>query len=482
MSFRKSLAWTAGGQLGFFLIQFSGSVVLARLLTPYEFGVNALANAVVGVLSIVQSIGLGSYLVREAELTDERIDAVFTINLILSSLIAAAIVALAFAGDLVATDVNVRDVLLIVALSPLVGMFGTVPFAMLERAGNFRIISLLNLVRVLVATATTIALALLDLGFYSIAVGQLAASVVHNAALILAAPRPGERRRRLSVAEWRVLTAFGSQMIAIHGVNTLAGRLGEVIIGRILGLQSLALYNRASAIFLLFWENVHLVIARVVFAEMAREKREGRSLRPFYLGICEMMSAGLWPLFTGAAVFAAPMIRIVYGDQWVAAAPAFQMLALSAVVLISTAMTWEVFVVSNATDEQAKIEVFRAGGGLILFTVGALFSVTAAASARVGDAILSLFLYRPRLQKMTDTTLADMMPIYARSGLLTLLAVLPAIALVEWRGAAATRLPVLEMVGAALAGGALWAVGLWLLDHPLFREATRLARRRMQAA
>mgnify|MGYP004523185109 CR=1 FL=1 len=478
MSFRKSLAWTGGGQLVFFAIQFGGSVALARLLTPYEFGVNALAVAIIGVLQILQSVGLGAYIVREAELTDAKIAVASTVNIAISCAIAAAAAGLAFAGSLVTPDPNVRSVLLLVALSPLINMFATVPFALLERRADFRSVSIINIVRGVLTTGVSIALAVAGCSFYSLVIGGLVAAVANAVALNVVAWHPAAFRP--STRDWRVIGRFGAQMVATHGVNALASRSSEFALGRIRGVVDLALFARATAIFNLFWENVHLVIGRVVFAELARQKREGRSLRELYLTICDMMTATMWPLFAGAAVLAEPLIRIVYGDQWVGATIPFQLLALSAVVLVSITMTWEIFVVSNATGAQAKLEVVRTGIGTALFIAGTGISLVAASAARVAEAVLALFLYRPHLQRMTDTTLADMTPIYLRSALLTLLAILPAAGLTLWRGDAAGRTdPGMLAVVVAL-GALLWAAGLIVLRHPLFREAMRLVRGRVR--
>lgn len=480
MNFRRSLAWTAGGQLAFFLIQFAGSVALARLLSPYEFGVNALASAIAGVLYILQSVGLGAYIVREAELTAEKIAAASTVNVAISCLIGIATAALALAGHLVAPDSNVRGVLLLIALSPVVNMFSMVPYSLLERQGDFRTLSLINIGRSLIATITSVLFALGGFSFYSFVIAQLIAGAVNSIVMNMVAWHPAAYRP--SVNGWRVVGRFGAQMVATHGVNALAGRSSEFALGRIRGVIDLGLFGRATGIFNLFWDNVHLVLGRVLFTEFARQKREGKSLRPLYLLTCEMMTATMWPLFAGVAVLAEPIIRIVYGDNWAGAAVPFMLLAMAAIVLVSITMTWEVFVVSNATGAQARLEVVRTGVGTALFVLGACFSLPAAAAARLAEAVLSLFLYRPHLERMTETTLRDMVPIYLRSAALTLLAVGPSGGLMLARGSEAGNTGLPEMLAAVALGMLLWAIGLLVMRHPLYGEAIRLAKGRLRGS
>lgn len=469
MGFKHGLAWTAAGQASFFVIQFVGSVIVARLLSPYEMGVYALALAIVGVLNLIQSIGLGSYLVREPDLTPERVATAFTVNAAISLLLSAITVALGIAGTFLANDPGIRGVLLVLAITPLVGIFSVVPTALLEREANFRLISITNVVRSIVATVGTVVLAYNGWSYYSIAFGQVGGSIVGTALLCMLARR--HIHWRLSIAGWREVGRFGAQMIAITGVNSLAGRASDLMLGKITGIVALGLYNRAANVNNLFWENLHLVMGRVVFAEFSRQKREGMSLRRSYLAISEMVIGSLWPLFTGLAVLSEPLIRLVYGDQWAGAAGPFALLALSAVVQLSITMTWEIFVACGETARQARFEIVRATVGTVFFAIGCTISLEAAAAARVADAAFSMLLYRPHLQRMTETSMADMGPIYLRSGLLTLLAVLPAGIMMTTGGDAAATLPFGTMLGAASAGVLLWGGGLVLLDHPLYREA-----------
>jgi hypothetical protein len=144
-------------------------------------------------------------------------------------------------------------------------------------------------------------------------------------------------------------------------------------------------------------------------------------------------------------------------------------------------MTWELFTVSGESARQARIEFIRTGLGMILFTAACLISVAAAAAARAVEALFSSFLYRSHLERMTDTRLPDFLPIYARSGLLTLLAAGPAaLLMLAWKGS--SLVPVWQVVMSVAGGGMLWAVGLFAMKHPLIVEGRRVVRQRFPGA
>ena len=151
-SVRSSLAWMFLSQGGLFVIQFGGSVVMARLLTPYEMGVFAVAYAIVGILSAIRSLGLGSFLVREPDLRPEIVATTFTINAILAATTAAAVWLLGIAGGAWLGDPGVHHVLLILALPPLLSILEFVPASRLERIGAFRVLAPINLAKVAAST------------------------------------------------------------------------------------------------------------------------------------------------------------------------------------------------------------------------------------------------------------------------------------------------------------------------------------------
>lgn len=480
MALTRNLAWMGLGQGAFFVLQFAGSVVLARLLTPYEMGVYALAAALVGVLSIVQSFGMSAFIVREKDLDPDDVATAFTINVAISLGLAGVILGCGLgSGRLYPNSPGVAHVLYVLAALPLVAVFELLPFAHLERAGRFKLLVAVGMAKNVTATALTVGCAFAGFSYLSVAYGQVAGAVV--GVLVLNAIGREHVAFRFSMRGWRRLSAFGAQMLAISGVNSLATRLADLALGRIQGLVALGLFNRSVNVHRLFWDNLHLVIGRVIFVDLAQRKRAGESLRQSYLTICEVMTATLWPAFAGLAVLSVPLFNLVYGARWVGAAIPFSLLAAAAIVQVSITMTWEIFTISGENGRQARIEFIRTAFGLALFTVACFYSLTAAAATRVIEALFSNLLYRSHLERMTETRFSDYLPVYGRSGLLTALATGPALALMAaWRWS--PQVPVWQMLASVAAGVVLWASGLYGLRHPLLAEARRIVGARFAGA
>ncbi len=475
MSYKRRLAWMGLSQACVFGVQFLGSVIVARLLTPYDMGVYAIAIAITGVLSILQAFGLNGFIVREPELGAPVTRSVFTINLLLSIALSGLIAGLSPLGGRLLHEDGVRRVMLLLAALPLLGALEFLPATQLERAADFKAIALISTGRIATSQLVTVGLAFEGYSFMSPAFGQIAGAMFS----VLAYTLVGRRHvsLRIGFREWRRVLAFGLNMLAISGVNTIAGRLSEALLGRLLGLSALGLYSRASSLNNLVWDNIHMVIGRVVFVDLAAQKRSGASLRATYLTLVEVLTALLWPALAGLAIVSGPFIRLVYGQRWVAAAHPLAMLSIAAILLVAISMTWELFVVSGETAKQARLEIVRAGAGLLMFATGCLFNLTAAAAGRIGDAAFSIWLYRPHLDRMTQTHTSDFVVIYARSAALTVLTVAPAGLVMLWHSGS-ERTP-LTLLGPAIGlGGLMWMLALYRMRHPLAVEALSLARQR----
>lgn len=457
----------AMSQVGLFIMQFATSLVIARLLTPYEMGVFAIAFAIVGLLATLRGLGLSGYVVRATEVNPGLLATLFTINAALALIVSVIIAGLSLLGGALLGEPGVRSLLLVMSVLPLISIFEFLPAAGIERRGEFGPIALVNLTRTLISNAVMLGFAFKGFSYMSLAYGQLAGACVAVAGVNVVGWRHASVH--LGIAGWRDIMRYGLHMLAISGVNMVAYRMAELVMGRMLGLSALGLYSRASGLNSLLWDNIYFLIVRVVFVDFAEQRRRGGSLRYSYLRILQMMTALLWPAFAGLAVISGPLVVTLYGEQWVAAAVPFSLLCLSSIVAVSIAMIWEVFVVCQETGRQARFEFVRAIVGLVLFTAGCFISLSGAAAARIWEVLFAVALNRPHLKRMTDTRTRDSAPIYLRSGILTVVAVTPAsvvMTIYDW----SPHAPVPAVLAAVSIGVAAWAAGLWALRHPLLDE------------
>jgi O-antigen/teichoic acid export membrane protein len=474
MTIRKALAWSVSGQFLSFAINFIGATVIARLLTPYDMGVYALAIAIVAVLNTLASFGVGAYVIREAELEATTLSSAFTLNAILAIALAIVIFLAGLAEKTLVGNEAISQVLFLLAVTPIIGIFEFRPSIMLQREMNFRVLSIINIGRVIVSTASVIGLALHGFGYMSFPYSNIVSIIFGVACFNFVARR--HVGFGLSLRESRKMAVFGLRMMAIGGVNTMAARLSDIVLGNILGLTALGLYSRASSVSGQIFDNVYGAITRVLFVQLSADYRERGVLRDVFLKGLEMITALIWPVLIGLAILSGPAVYILYGERWVPAARPLSLLLIAQFVVICYGMNWELFVLKDETAKQARFEAIRAVGGVLIFSFGCLFGISAAAVGRIAEALLGLALYYPHMSKMADTLPGELTRLYGRGIALTVVAVFPSFLLMVATGWSYKTSP-LSIAGVVLLGILFWLALLARQDHPLMGELRIIARR-----
>lgn len=457
------------------VLQFVAQVAAARILSLREMGVFVTALAISTLFAILQAVGLPAYLIRHKTYSAEVRSTAFTLN-------AGIAVALALlttgAGVLFIQMFGTPDIgyaLLGLSVPPILAAVAFLPLASLEREGGFRAIAVVTTCASLLGSSATLVGLFAGLSYMSVVVGQIAAGLA--TAALAAAVNGSHPVARLGLTEWRDVSRFAVQMFAVGGVSAIGVRVSDLALARLLGIEALALYSRASSLNGLFWNNVHLVVGRVLFVDFADILRRGESLKPRYLQTVDALTALLWPVFGAVMIVAGPIVVTLYGDKWAAAALPLTFLAASSILQISITMTWELFTVTDNLRVQTRVEFIRAGVGTLLFVLGSFISIGFAAFARVIESTLAVLLYRPHINRMTDARTREFTRIYARNALLSALTVGPMLAVMAINGWSAHS-PLWALGLAAAAGAAIWlAAGLVLKQEIAVAVVRRLRRR-----
>lgn len=469
-SVRKSLLWSYASQTVTLGVTFATSVVVTRLLSPVDMGIYALALAISGVLGVFLSFGTQAYLVREAELDPRVVRSAFTVNLMLSGVLALCLFA-AGAIEWWLDQQALATVFLIMGFGPLLSALEFVPATLFMREMRYGVISLLTVVRVLVTSSVTLGLVFGGAGVPGLAAGPVVANLV--CALLYMALRPRDLIFRPGLYQFRAIAVFGVQMLSISGVAQVASRGSDILLGSMLGLAALGLYARASSLSALVFVNVYGLATGVIFAKLSRDLRETGEIHHSFVRALRMITGVMWPMLIGLAIVAGPVVQLLYGRRWLPAATPLSLLMIAQFVVLGFGMNWELFVLRNETARQTRIEIVRAMVGTAIFAIGCLFGIAAAALGRIGEAVVGYLLYRPHIDRLAGTSQGEIGGIYRESLLLTIAATLP-VALTMLSQRWSPDVPIAWIAAATALGGVGWALLLWRREHPIFEEVRLL--------
>jgi lipopolysaccharide exporter len=313
---RTGIFWSASASFAGKALAFVATLVLARLLTPAEFGVVAAILVYLTFVELVSDLGMQATVVYEQEDgVTERVQTAFTINLVLVLLLTGLAVLFA---PIVAGFFDVEGqahLFRLGALNLILVGLGNIPDALLLRGMEFRRRTAPMLVRAGISGAVSIALAVAGLGPEALVLGLLAGS----AAWTIVLWRMTQFRPRLSFDSGvaRSMAGYGSASTALDGISAVASRVDQATIGPVLGPQALGLYTIGSRAPDILLSNVSGVVSHVAFPALSRRRRHDRSELPnATLALVRYQALYALSAAAGLAVLASPLVVVLFSDAW----------------------------------------------------------------------------------------------------------------------------------------------------------------------
>ena len=322
---RRAFVLASLGRYLMMAINLAATPIMARLLAPADYGVAALGGSVLAVAEAIRAIGGGAYLVQQRDLTPAQMHTNFTINLIATAILIAALLLLARPLTGFFGRPELEPYLRVATLGFLAGPTSYQISALMSRSLAFGRIAFITTVTAAINAGTGIALALVGWGYMSLA-WAAALSALAGMGLYLHFWRDWSIfRPRLS--EWRSVMSFSIHDSASGILSQISEAVPYLIIGRTLDAGSVGLCQRA-VLLALFPERVILAgVGAVALPAFAQQVREGQVPRESYLKALGLISAAQWPALVTLILLADPIVRILLGAQWQGVVPLLRILA-----------------------------------------------------------------------------------------------------------------------------------------------------------
>lgn len=324
----RAAQWRLAGAAVGAVSQLVVGVLLARLLTPGEFGIAALAYVVLGLAQPLGDLGLGSAIVQRARLTDRHIRSAFTCSVLVGIAIAAVMAAAAPLGAAALRDAKVTPVLRLLSVGIVLRGTSVVAEALLWRNLDFRRQFLIETTSyVLGYGGVAVGLALLGHGVWSLVWGGLAQTLITSVAQLAAVRHP--IRPLLAASELQELLGFGIGAATSACVNYVALNGDYFVVGRLMGAVDLGLYTRAYTLMNLPQTYAAGVMSRVMFPAFAKVQGDPARVRSAYLVVTRLTAMIAAPAMTTMVIVAPHLVRGFYGPQWTEAVVPLQILSIA---------------------------------------------------------------------------------------------------------------------------------------------------------
>jgi O-antigen/teichoic acid export membrane protein len=471
LGIRQSLAWSFLEEFGKKVLRLAGSVVIARLLTPSEVGVFALAMAAYALVGAIKQFGISSYLVREHTLTDDKLRSAFGVWLVVCS--GLAVVAFACRG-LVAEAYDtpgIAAVLSVIAVTFLLTPFGEPARALLMRDMRFDLLSHINLTSSVAQVSATIALAVAGWSYMALAWGMLFGTLVQS--VLLLAMRPRHITMRPTLTRWREIAHFGGWLTGASVAGNVTSEGQKFVLGGFLGPAAVALFDRAVQVPSIFRMSLIMPVGRVLFPAFADDIRQGRRIGPKVEMLVAFNTILVWPAFAVAGVVAEPLIVFVFGAQWRIAGEILPYLLVAHAMLALLPQPEQILVPHGRVKRVFWVRAFAVVNGLGFAALGAVHSLPMVAYLRPVATVLFIAVLGVSLFRLMDVEVSRLARAYAKAATTAAVCATPAYAVAR---ASVGDVPATHLLAGLAAAAPLWLLTVFALRHPIAREIEAIVR------
>jgi teichuronic acid exporter len=371
-------AWMGAAKWSTQLVSWLGTILVARILVPHDYGVVALASVYLGLLAIVSEFGIGTTIVMQRDIQGNQLAQLNTISILLG--IGSVLLSALFAWPLGVFFHSEELPWVVVAMSSTfaINALQIVPAATLRRELKFRTLAMIDVARGFLVPVGTFVFALIGMRYWALVGGAVLSSVI-AVTMTLAS-----RRHGLAKPLWHSVGSklrFSGEILISRLAWFVYSSSDFVVAGRRLGEAPLGEYSLALTIATTPTGKIFALLTDVTPALFAAVQRQTEQLRRYFLNLTELLAFICFPVGIGMALVAADLVAVVLGDKWAGAVMPLTLLAAYSTVLSITPLYGHLFVAVGQARFSMWTSLVTAVALPVGFLIGSAWGTTGIAAS-----------------------------------------------------------------------------------------------------
>lgn len=410
----SGLGWQFTQRIASQVVTFVVSIILARLLTPADYGVIAMVMVFIGIANVLVSSGLGSALIQKKDADELDFSSVFYAQLGIALVL--YLVIFLSAPYLIAffhmEGEDLPAVLRVLGLNIPINAAYNVQSAFVSRKMDFKKFFYATLAGTAVSAAVGVSMAYSGLGVWALVGQYLTNSLINTVVLGLVIKwRPGWQ---FSFVRLKPLFGFGWKIFTADVVNTLLNNLRTLIVGKKYTSEDLAFYEKGEQFPSLIVTNINTTIQSVLFPAMSNVQGERERVKELLRNMISIGSFVIFPLVYGFLAVSDSVVRLLLTDKWAACIPFVQIFCVSYSLRIISTSCAQTIKALGRSDIYLKASTVYKILELVCIVATALISVKAIAVGTVINALILVLIHYACNRKLLDYRLrefaADLLP------------------------------------------------------------------------
>lgn len=345
--FLSGVLYTAAAKYIGLVIQLGITGILSRLLTPDDFGVVAIATVFIVFFGLLSDVGIGVAIIQQKTLDKEDTQSIFSFSIYMGLVLAVLFFLMSpWIADIYNKPVLV-NVCRFLSLNVLFSSLNVVPNGLLLREKQFKFIALRTLMIQLIGGILGVICAIGGLGIYALLIYSISSSVLLFLFNFLKSHL--SFRLKFDLTALRKIFHYSIYQFFFNFINYFSRNLDTLFIGRFLSIGALGYYDKAYRLMLLPIENLTHVLNPVIHPLFSDFQTDRKRILDGYIKIVRILALVGFPLSVYLHFTAKELIFLIFGNQWQAAVPVFEILAWSVGIQIVMSSSGAIFQAANHT-------------------------------------------------------------------------------------------------------------------------------------
>jgi O-antigen/teichoic acid export membrane protein len=387
---KKGLYWKFAEQFSNYGIQFLIGIVMARLLSPSDYGITALPAVFIAIAGVFTSAGFSDALVRKPELKEDDLSTTFFYSLGVGLL---CYIILFYASPWIANFYNtpvLKSLMRVTALTFLITPIGIPQNVLLKRKIDFKTPAKISVVVKILSGIVGISLAYYGYGVWALVLSELFSTVsvlVITLSVVRWYPKTGWSKESFSY-----LWGFGNKLMVSSLLDTVYKNITPIIVGKYFSTADLGVYNRARQYAALPSQQIHSVVREVSFPVLSKLQNDKERLIDQYRKMISVSAFVIFPLMMLMSALARPLIITLITAKWEECVVLLQLLCFSMMWYPVHALNLNILMICGRTDLCLRLEIIKKIWGLLVLCCSLPFGLVAFCSAGIASSIVSVYI------------------------------------------------------------------------------------------
>ena len=364
---KKGLYWSFFNQFANYGMQFCVGIVMARLLSPSDYGITALPAVFMAVAYIIQNGGLSGALIRKTDLSEKDLSTAFYYSISVGIVL---YVVMFFSATWIADFYNTPvlvPLIRVIALGFLWGPLGTPQNVILNRKLDFKTPTKISIISRIVSAIVGISMAFIGYGLWALVISGLLSSflsLLMNWYVVRWIPKTG-----WSKDSFKYLWDYGNKMMASSLLDTLYNNIAPVFIGKFYSPAELGVYNRAQGYAMMPSQNVTGVIQGVTFPVLSKMQNDDEALAHNYRRMLKATAFIIFPIMMMLSALAHPLVIILVTAKWESCVILLQIICFSFMWYPVHAINLNLLQVKGRSDLFLRLEIIKKIVGVSILAI-----------------------------------------------------------------------------------------------------------------